>query len=366
MPFFSQLFKKVGFSQTVMGIDFGTTSIKIVEIKRDSNGVFRLENYGQLENYGALERVNDAIQTSSMRIMEREASNLLAMLLKKIHFSAKKTVMTLPTFSAFITSMEFPKMTNQDLARAIPFQARSFIPLPLSETVFEWHPINPSAEEVTFRNLDKSVVLLSAISKDTIERYKRISQLTKLNIAALELEIFSCFRTIPLTEEPTCIIDIGACNTTIMIIDNLSLRQAKLFELAGNDLTLAIAKGLSIDPFRAELLKKSKGLIAAPGEEEYAGLMHPIIDSIFEEARKIMAAHSNLTSRGFKKIFLAGGSALLYGIREYAASQFKDLEVEVVNAFAKIAYTEELKPVIDRISSSFANACGAAMGQFSE
>ncbi len=360
MSFLSKIFKS-GFGEVGVGIDFGTTSVKVVEIKQDLSGVLRLANYGALENYGSLERINDAIQTSSMRIMEREASNLLKMLLEKMRLSTKKVVMTLPAFSAFITSMEFPKMSDEDLVRAIPFQAKSFIPIPLNETIFEWVAIRPSAEEITFRNLDKTQVLLLAISKDVVERYKRIAQMAKLELLSLELELLSCLRSIALPADAVLILDIGACNTTIAVVDNLCLRQIKVFELAGNDLTLAIAKGLGIDPLRAESLKKIKGLLVSPGEEEYAGLMYPIIDNILEESRKIMDSYGNLTSRHFKKLFLGGGAVRLIGLKDYTASQFPSLDVQVIDSFAKIAYSDNIGIVLDKIRSSFMNACGAAL-----
>jgi len=59
-----------------LGIDIGTTSIKAVEI---SKGKIKpeLKNYGILESYGHLERINSAIQTSSLKIAENDTAELL-------------------------------------------------------------------------------------------------------------------------------------------------------------------------------------------------------------------------------------------------------------------------------------------------
>ncbi len=361
MSFLSKFLK---FGKIGIGIDFGTTSVRVVEIRKSPSGNFILSNYGELENYGSLERINDAIQTSSMKIMEKEASALLNMLLNKMRLAGNEAVMTLPAFSTFTTSLEFPEMSDEDLARAIPFQAKSFIPIPLSETIFEWFPINPSDEEITFRNLNKKIVLLVAIPKDVVDRYKRISKMTKIELLSLELEIISLLKSIAVSSDATLFIDMGACNTTISVVDNLCLRKVEVCELAGNDLTLAIARGLSIDPFRAESLKKSKGLLVSKGEEEYASLMYPILDNILEEGRKIMVSYTNLTGRRFKNIFLNGGSAKLLGFKEYIASEFKEIDVRIIDAFEKISYSDKLKPVLLRISSGFANSCGAALRRF--
>ena len=43
-----------------LGLEIGTTTIKIVELVRDKANRISLENYGFLNNYGHLERINDA------------------------------------------------------------------------------------------------------------------------------------------------------------------------------------------------------------------------------------------------------------------------------------------------------------------
>ena len=45
----------------------------------------KLRNYGWLETYGYLERLNDAIQTSSLKILEKDAVKLF----KIFNFSIK-------------------------------------------------------------------------------------------------------------------------------------------------------------------------------------------------------------------------------------------------------------------------------------
>ena len=69
MSLFSSLFK----SNDYLGVEIGTTTIKVIEIERTERQT-RLKNYGILETYGYLERFNNALQTSSLRAMESEIS----------------------------------------------------------------------------------------------------------------------------------------------------------------------------------------------------------------------------------------------------------------------------------------------------
>src|SRR3989344_3188245 len=95
---------------TYLGIDIGTTSIKLVEIARDK-GLPVLRNYGVLDSYGYLERVNNAIQTSSLRLFESDVIELLRLLLKNSKTRTKKVVASLPSFSVFSTIIEVPAMS---------------------------------------------------------------------------------------------------------------------------------------------------------------------------------------------------------------------------------------------------------------
>ena len=64
-----------------LGVDIGTTSIKIAEVEQGERFP-RLTNYCILEDRGSLLRANTAIQTSSLKLFENEVIELLKTALK--------------------------------------------------------------------------------------------------------------------------------------------------------------------------------------------------------------------------------------------------------------------------------------------
>jgi len=72
-------------SRSTLGVDIGTASIKIVEIAK-SLPKPKLKNYGILRSRTYLERPNSAIQTNSLKILEKETADLLRILVKKAKF----------------------------------------------------------------------------------------------------------------------------------------------------------------------------------------------------------------------------------------------------------------------------------------
>ena len=76
-------------SESYVGVDIGTTSIKMVEITAGKK-VPRVVNYGILESSGYLARANQALQTSGLKIFEEDAVTLLKALIKEVGHPLKK------------------------------------------------------------------------------------------------------------------------------------------------------------------------------------------------------------------------------------------------------------------------------------
>ena len=129
------LFKKK--SKSCLGIDIGTASIKIVQLRREEEK-FDLETYGEISTVGYLERLNDAFQTTSLKTLQAITREMLRVLLEKTEASTKNAVMTIPVFSSFVSVMEVPEMAEKEISQAIEFEARRYVPIPISEVVLDW------------------------------------------------------------------------------------------------------------------------------------------------------------------------------------------------------------------------------------
>jgi len=334
-----------------LGVDIGTTAIKLSEI-HFHNGVFHLAAYGILTNYGHLERVNDAIQTSSFKIVEDNTSKLLEMVIKKSKINVNNVVMSIPAFSSFTTAIDFPMIPAKEIAQAIPFQAKQYVPIPISEVVLDWQIIEEAPGRLQ--------VLLIAVPKDIINRYVKLAKLARLNINAIELESISLARCLMSNDPtPTVIVDIGGRVTSFTIVDKTTVRLTTSIDSGGGDLTQVISSGLSIDPFRAEEIKKAYGLKPPPGQEVVANMMMPMLDVIRTEAERTMAIYTRKTGQAVSQMIVTGGSANMPGLIEYYA---KDMKIKVIKGdpfeLGYISYSAQLAPVIKDIGSSLAVACG--------
>ena len=115
---FLNSFKSLMGKGSSLGVDIGTASIKVVELVNVDNKP-TLKNYGILESYGHLERPNDAIQTSTLKMLEKETGELLKLLLKNLNITTTNAVASLPNFSTVplivLSSMSVIFMTHLGL-----------------------------------------------------------------------------------------------------------------------------------------------------------------------------------------------------------------------------------------------------------
>lgn len=341
-------------TQSYLGVDIGTTSIKIVEVSKGKTKP-KIENYGVLETYGHLERLNDAIQTSALKIVEKETAELLKLLLKQLKIKSQQTIASIPAFSSFITLLEIPEMSDADIVKTMPFQIRQHIPLPVSEVTIDWVRVGRREDEKGFT---KQQILLISVPKEQIRRYENIFKLAGLRLKALEMESFSLIRALVDNDPtPTIIVDIGARSTNIVVVDKGFLKHNTQTDFAGGSLTQAIASGLNINIRRAEELKKQRGLLGAGGEYELSTLTLPFLDAIINEVKRAQVAFEKSGEVKIERVILAGGGANMLGIDKYFEKQM-GLPTVIGNPFSKVEYPAKIEPIIKELGPSFSVAIG--------
>ena len=270
--------------KSCLGVDIGTTSIKIVELEGKKGEKPMLKNYGALEGYGYLDRVNNAIQTSGLKMFDSDVKELLKILLKKVNPGTTEVVASIPPFSVFTTLLDIPMMSPQETAQAINYQARAFVPLPLTEVTIDWIPVSEYADE---RGIKKQQIFLISVPNEQIVKYKQIFSDVGLNLRTLEIEGLSLARLLT-SGDPTLtmVVDIGGRSTSISVCAGGFLRYSAQIDFSGGSMTQAIASGLNISVQRAEELKKQRGLVGTGGEFELSTLMSPFLDVILSEVRR--------------------------------------------------------------------------------
>ncbi|MDO8443472.1 MAG: type IV pilus assembly protein PilM [Candidatus Azambacteria bacterium] len=333
-----------------LGVDIGTLSIKIVELSSE-DGRPKLENYASLTNYG--------LASENKKTFGGEAGLMLRRLIKESGIKANEVNMSVPIFSSFLTVMELPKMSEAEVASAIQFEAKKYVPVPLESVVVDWSLIGEEAGLPA--QPGKILVLLVAIPRDLINEYTAIARDAGLKLLTIELETVSAARALIGNDPiPTILLDMGSRDTTISLVDSGHLRISHSIETSGEDLTRALAAGLNINWRRAEEIKKETGLKVINENGQIAGIITPLLDSIINPTQNIMDDNFSKTKKKIEKLMIYGGASKMPGFADYLSGRLK-INVMPGNPFNRIAYPEKLKPIINAIGHEFTVAAGLAL-----
>jgi type IV pilus assembly protein PilM len=347
---------------TYLGVDIGTTSIKIVEVKPGKQ-LPAVINYGLLESSSYLSRANQVLQTSTLKIFENEAAELLKLVVKEMKTKTTEALASLPIFSAFTTILDFPEMQPSELAKAIPFQAKQYIPLPLSEVAVDWMKVGEFEDDKGYKH---QRILLISVPQETIKKYQRIFKQAGLHLKALEIESLSLARIFGGTDPtPTVVVDIGSRSTSIAFIADGQLKFSKQSDFAGASFTQALAVSLGINPIRAEELKKERGISGTGPNYELSTIMLPFLDAIINEVKKARYDYEEQfkEARKIERVLLSGGGANMLGIEKYFE---REMSLPVVKAapFVKFEYPAVISPLIPELSPLMSVVLGLTLREF--
>ena len=343
------------FTKRAVGIDIGAASIKVVELSASGDNK-SLENYLEFK----LPKDDAPLKTfygSSMLLLSNEVSDILQSLFKKAKIETRKAAFSIPDFSTFFTTFDLPPMTEAEIPRAVEFEARHHIPLPLSEVSFDWQIIEKEQVSPGVR----LKVLLVAVPNKVLESYQRMAALCNLEVKGWEAEVFGLMRSSVKAGKhwgPVCLVDIGWQSTTVSIVDKMVLRASHSFDFSSSGLTQAISQTLKMNEEQAEDAKTRFGL--DPKNEAVANVLLKEIDILALEVEKICVNYGQDSNNPLNDVILAGGTAALFGLKEYFTSRLKK-NVQVANPFSVFLYPPILQKRLSEIGSSFAVASGVAM-----
>jgi len=355
-----------------LGVDIGTTGARAVQLGFELGKGIKLESYAYLESSDYLKILNGNNRSTDLSISDGKIVEGLRKIIKEAGMTAQKVVMSVPLSSAFSSIMSLPDMSNDEIPRAVGFEARQYVPIPLNEVIFDWNIIGKETEERDnnisigpLRQLKKIKVFLVAIPKDVTREYMNVAKSLKLDLVALETESFSLARSLVGREEGSFIIvDIGSKATNITIVGNGNvLMSHNVSGTGGREITRIISHGLNVDFNRAEILKKDVGLKFSNPDKKVSEIILPVISIIISEIRKINDAYFRASKGRIKKIILTGGSSNLPGLADYLSKELNAV-VEIGDPWKNIVYNKILSGKLKEMSPQFAVAVGLALRGF--
>ena len=346
---------KMFLPKKMVGVDVGTSSIKIAELSRWGQGK-TLENYGEIKSSSLYKEPFRSVERGSYLLSNYFVSRAVRAILDEAKISTKAVIFSIPDFSTFCVSIELPPMSEKEIKEAVYFAAPQYIPLPITETTLDWKLI----EGAPGNKDSKLKIFLVAIPNQIIQDYQNVAKMAGLELYAVEAEAFSLARV--LTKENKkciCLIDIGVQSTTINIVDRGNLKKSYSFDFSGGQLTYAVSSALGLGHTEAEELKNEQGLVSS--KKNITETLYLLIDPLLIKVKDILYDFYVKNGKEAEEIYLTGGTSALPGLQEYFKEVLKK-NVEIPNCFSELLYPPIIGSTLEKMAPSFSVAVGAALG----
>ncbi len=339
----------------VVGIDIGSSSIKVVELQ-DREGVITLTTYGELElgPYSEEKPVGTAVVLSPQ--IERQA---LVDILRESAVKAKQSVFAMPLSSSFVTVMSLMAPPEEDISPRVRVEARKYIPVPIAEVTLDWAEVDQGLRT----DAGTREVLLAAIQNEALKRFTTLMETVEFANPPIEIECFSAIRSLYTDETPdTIIIDIGAVSTKLYIVRAGLLQRMYRVRAGGTLVTEKMVTEIGGTFAEMETLKRS-----ATHENPQFSAVQKIhaasYDRAFKEFYQVINEYESKVGISLPNIQLIGGGALFPGFATNIATTF-NRPTTLAQPFNKVAYPAFMEDTMKMIGSSFTVALGAALRQF--
>jgi type IV pilus assembly protein PilM len=338
----------------VVGIDIGSSAIKVVELE-DRDGVVTLTTYGELQlgPYEEGKNIGQALQLTPA--LERQA---LVDILRESAVKAKSAVLAIPLSASFVTTMNLLAGEEEDITPRVRVEARKYIPVPIADVTLDWAEVGGTTGEQTSRT-----VLLAAIQNDALKRFMSLLQTVELAGAPTEIECFSAIRAAYSSEfTDVAIVDIGASMSKLYIMQQGVLQRMHRIPTAGIKVTEKIAEERSCTFAEAEELKRT-----VTTSHPQLGLVQKIFSTtfsrVFKEFRQVVDEYESETGKRLTTIYICGGTSQ-FMLLDKELAHFLDRTVVRVTPFERVAYPAFMEDTLRTIGPVFAPALGAALRQF--
>ena len=364
--FFSSFnFLKGGDGDNAVGIDIGSSAIKVVEIKK-RKGKAVLETYGAI----ALGSYADTDIGRITNLPLEKVVEALKEVLKQSGVTTTSSAFSIPVQSSLVFTISLPTQVKEsEISSIVPTEARKYIPLPITEVSLDYFILpqkESSFEEVNNPDLppvlpEKTEVLVVAIQNDAVSKYRSIVSQCSLEAGFFEIEIFSSIRA-NFEHELSLVLlmDFGASSTKLSLVEFGMVKNHHTINRGGADISSSISKSLDISFPKAEEMKKEFGLFENPAEKRLADIIKVHIDYIFSETNNVLLGYEKKYNRTISKVIFTGGGALLKGLKEVASNNFR-AEIEIGHPFSKVGAPEFLGKVLETTGPEFAVALGLAL-----
>jgi type IV pilus assembly protein PilM len=288
-------------SQNLLGVDVGSSSVKIVEIIRGAGS-------NSLRSFGIAPLPPGGLSEESAGNL-RAVGEIMRSLIEENKIKTRKSAVSVSGSSVIIKRINVPDQKRKEMAEQILWEAEQYIHFDISEVNIDFHVLGPSPSVP-----DTVDVQLVAVKKSKIDLLKDALSIAGLIPTVVDVDCFALGNAylagkaiIP--GENIMLVNVGASNTNINIIENGHSTFQRDVAMAGNQFTEEIQKSLGVTFDEAEQLKFDN-----PPTQEVEEVLNTISENLAFELKRVLDYYNATISEALiTRAMLCGGTSKVKG-----------------------------------------------------
>jgi type IV pilus assembly protein PilM len=332
------------------GLDVGSTAARVVQLK--GGGANKV-----LVKY-AYVPIDSKIALSDSPADQQKLAQAVSELIKQARLSTRNVAVGIPSNRVFTTIADVDRLSRGELEKAIPYQADSLIPTPMSESKIDWELLGDSPVDKT-----KLEIILTSVPNKFVESRLDMLEGIGLNVVAFEPDNLALARSMSsndVNSGPELILDIGNVSSDLVINMGGSPHLTRNIPTGMEAIIKAATQNLSIDEKQATQFVLKFGLSKDKLEGQIYDAISNTVEMITSEIEKsIKFFMTRYSSKKVEKIIVTGGAATVPELPLFLANKFS-ISVEIGNSWRNVSYSADRQNELLSISNQFGVAVGLA------
>ena len=316
-----------------MGLDIGSSAIKLVELKERKAGEFHLQRLG-VEPLSPEAIVDGSVMDSALVV------DAIHRLNDQTKVKNTNYATSLSGHSVIIKKIQLPAMPREELAESIQWEAEQYIPFDINDVRLDYVVLSEGEA-----SRDQMDVLLVAVKLDKINDYVSVVRQTGKVPSLIDVDAFAvqnCYEVnYDLDSRKTlALVNMGAAVTNINILSRGSTVFWRDISSGGNQFSEALQRDLNLSFEQAESLKRGQQVDRyAPADAK--AVLDSVSAEMAGEIRKTFDFYSATSSEGaVDELMLSGGCALTPNLAQVLRERF-EVPVEIMNPFRRVRFSDK-------------------------
>ncbi len=335
----------LGGGKQLLGLDIGSSSVKLVELK-----ALGKKNY-QLMNLGIANLPPDTIVDGDI-INTTAVTDAIKSILSNLKLKTKNAATAVSGHSVIMKKINMPITPEEALSESIQWEAEQYIPFNINEVNLDFQVIERSTAE------GQMSVFLVAAKKELINNYLTAISEAGLNTAVIDIGVFAMQNMFEINypeymNDTVVIVNVGASITNFNVVSKgIPVFARDLTQSGGNQITEEIQKDLNIS--REEAEKRKIGTEGSPVTPDVMEIIKTASDSIAADIQRSIDFYLSTGGEKVSRIMLSGGTVKTPEFMNMIA-QKTGLPVEILSPFKTVAinnkvfdvnYINEVAPIV--------------------